>query len=139
VSELALGAAAGRVSLHQHGEPYRNAVGAFDPQGERLGTVQVELTTVDAFCEARQLRPTFLRMDVQGLEAEVLQGARRTLAGGRGRLRAVVEVHPQLWEAHKVTPGSFDALLRELGLRARPLSPGAPLYTPDAHVVLEPA
>lgn len=139
VNELALGASPGSVTLHQHGEPYRNAVSAYDPKGERLGTVEVQMTTVDEFCRARDLRPTLIRMDVQGLEAEVLRGARQTLAACRGGLRVVLEAHPQLWEAHGVTPASFDALLADLGVRARPVSASEPLYTPDGHVLLEPA
>lgn len=139
VNEVALGAAEGTVTLHQHGEPYRNAVAAHDPAGERRGTVEVQMTTVDAFCRARQLRPTLIRMDVQGLEAEVLRGARETLAKGGDALRVVLEVHPQLWPAHGVSPASFDALLAELGRRARPMVASEPLYTPDAHVLLQPA
>jgi FkbM family methyltransferase len=139
VSEVALGAAEGAVTLHQHGEPYRNAVAAHDPAGQQAGTVEVKMTTVDDFCRARQLRPTLIRMDVQGLEAEVLRGARETLAAGGTGLRVVLEVHPQLWPAHGVTPASFDALLSELGRRAQPVVASEPLYTPDAHVLLQPA
>jgi FkbM family methyltransferase len=139
VNEMALGAAEGTVTLHQHGEPYRNAVAAHDPAGEQRGTVEVQMTTVDAFCRARQLQPTLIRMDVQGLEAEVLRGARETLAAMGERLRVVLEVHPQLWPAHGVSPASFDALLAELGRRAQPMVASEPLYTPDAHVLLQPA
>ncbi|HEY8210640.1 MAG TPA: FkbM family methyltransferase [Myxococcaceae bacterium] len=139
VNEVALGAAPGSVTFHQHDEPYRNAVSAHDPKGAPRGTVEVQMTTVDEFCRARALRPTLIRMDVQGLEAEVLRGARQTLAACRDGFRAVVEVHPQLWGAHGLTPASFDALLAELGLRARPVTASEPLYTPDGHVILEPA
>jgi hypothetical protein len=76
-------------------------------------------------------------MDVQGFEHAVLSGARRVIRQGRGRLRIVLEVHPQLWPLQGVDEHGFDALLEELGLRAVPLVKSARRYEPDGHVVLE--
>jgi FkbM family methyltransferase len=137
VIEHAVGAEAGFVELHEHSDPYRNAVGASDPNGTARGTSRVAVTTLDDACSARNFSPTLLRMDVQGFEHAVLRGAREIIRNGRGKLRIVLEVHPQLWPLQGIDERSFDALLEELGLRAVPLLANRPRYEPDGHVTLE--
>ena len=138
VFPVALGESDGEVTLHEHSDPYRNAVGVTDPKGARTAISRVRLTTLDAICRELRFEPTLLRMDVQGFERAVLMGAAETIARGRGRLRMVVEVHPQLWPLHHFDGADFDRTLQELGLRARPLlDAGGPRYRPDSHVVLE--
>jgi hypothetical protein len=133
-----LGESDAEVALHEHSDPYRNAVGVTDPAGAATAISQVKLTTIDAICRDLRFEPTLVRMDVQGFERAVLLGATETIVRGRGRLRIVVEVHPQLWPLHGFGPGEFDRTLQELGLRARPLVDGdGPRYRPDGHVVLE--
>jgi len=137
VFETALGSEQGFVELHEHSDPYRNAIGTSDPDGIANGTSRVKLTTLDEICRTRDFSPTLLRMDVQGFEYAVLQGARETIRKGQGRLKIVLEVHPQLWPMHDIDAQKFDALLAELGLRAVPLLPSSERYTPDGQVALE--
>jgi FkbM family methyltransferase len=47
---------------------------ADDASGE-----DVPFTTIDDLCAARQLAPSLVKIDVEGAEADVLRGARRTL------------------------------------------------------------
>ena len=47
------------------------------------GTLTVETTTIDAEVEARGLRPSFVKIDVEGHELHVLAGAERTLESQR--------------------------------------------------------
>lgn len=137
VMPVALGDTEGQVELHEHSDPYRNAIGVSDPAGRTTGAKRVELTTVDAVCDREGFVPTLLRMDVQGFERAVLMGARKTIAAGRGRLRMVLEVHPHLWPLHGFDEKAFDATLADLGLRSNPLRPGGRRYEPDGHVQLE--
>ena len=77
-------------------------------------------------------------MDVQGFERAALSGARETIVRGRGRLRMVIEVHPQLWPLQGFDATDFDRTLGDLGLRARTLGgERVTTYEPDGHVELE--
>ena len=75
-------------------------------------------------------------MDVQGAELHTLRGARETIRAA-ARLSLVVEMHPQCWPAFGVTEDDVRETLRDLGLTARPLVPGEPLFARDTHAVLQ--
>ena len=49
--------------------------------------------TIDSFCAARAIRPEVLKIDVEGAELSVLQGATNTLREMRPRI--VLSVHPR--------------------------------------------
>ena len=53
VMPVALGAAEGRVELHEHSDPFRNAIGATDPLGHHTRTRWIEQTTLDRVCEEK--------------------------------------------------------------------------------------
>jgi len=54
-------------------------------------------TTLDAFCQQREIRPDVIKMDVEGAELAVLEGAREVLSEARPLL--IVSVHPRHIEA----------------------------------------
>lgn len=131
----AVGASVGRGMLvvFEH-EPYRNQLaGQASP-----GQVSVEVLTVDAVCHELGRVPDWIRMDVQGLEFEVLQGAREAIRAARGRMKIVVETHPDQWPEFGIDPAEAHDRLGVLGLRARPITPAEPLFTQSGHVILEP-
>lgn len=49
------------------------------PRQAGAGLISVPVTTIDGFCANRGLRPTLLKVDVEGYEMEVLRGASHTL------------------------------------------------------------
>lgn len=55
--------------------------------------VKVESTTIDAWCAAERVRPTVLKIDVEGAEHQVLQGAQELLR--RSPPVMVLEYRPQ--------------------------------------------
>jgi len=89
-----------------------HVVDSFHDSASDAQIVEVEATSVDAYCNDNDLRPTFLKIDVEGHEVSVLQGA-------MGLLRAqhptvLVEVRPDTFIA-------VSALLKPLGYKHKML------------------
>ena len=123
------------VELNQLGQvvhPVRAALGsesgtaallAFGNQGssrlatglDGAGTIEVQVTTIDEFCDRHRLTPAFIKIDVEGTELDVLRGARRTIRRCRGDLALFVELHPTLWPSRGLTR---DSLAEEIALQS---------------------
>ena len=131
----ALGARVGRQPLRRYElEPYRNQI---VPDDADDSAVTVDVVTVDSACAQWMRIPDWIRLDVQGLEFDVLEGAQEVIREGRGRLKIVAEMHPQLWPAYGIQPREVVERLAVLGLRARGLTPNDSFSTPDSHMILE--
>jgi hypothetical protein len=55
--------------------------------------IEIDMTTLDAFCRERGVWPDLLKIDVEGYEMAVLEGAHETLATGT---QLQVELHTYL-------------------------------------------
>ena len=67
-----------------------------------------------------------IKIDVEGFEQQVIQGARNVLTSERGRPRAIlVEVHPFAWAETGTTSASFLGLLHEMGFRVEDMQGAA--------------
>jgi FkbM family methyltransferase len=85
--------------------------------------IDVRVTTIDAFCAERGLSPDFIKVDVEGFELSVLQGARDTIRR-RGRdLALFVEMHPSVWPVLGLSKGDILAELHAQSLTIVPLQP----------------
>ena len=115
-------------------EPYRNHLAGNGSSGQ----LSVNVLTVDAVCTELGRVPDWIRMDVQGSEFDVLLGAREAIRAARGRIRIVVETHPDQWPDFGIDPAEAHDRFAALGLRARPITPVEPLFTQGGHVILEP-
>jgi len=80
----------------------------------------VPVTSLDTWCEANQVWPDVLLLDIEGFEIEALRGARAVLA--RSKPLIAVEMHPNVWHTSNASRPAVEELLAELHLRAVPLS-----------------
>lgn len=88
------------------------------PGTEAVDTIEVEVTTLDAALDQPLVRPSLLKIDVQGLELEVLKGATRTLAQIDEALIecSFVELYEGQAMADEVTAAMLEAGLRLAGV-----------------------
>lgn len=116
-------------------EPYRNMVAASAAPAGSLTSVDV--VTIDEVCAEFGRAPDWIRMDVQGLEFDVLRGARAVLHEARGRIRIVAEMHPDQWPDYGIAPHEAAERLAALGLRARSVASGRNPFEQGAHAIVE--
>lgn len=137
VVEAAVGDRPGSANFLQYAEPYMNKIGESSDTSEYSTISTVRVVTLDDVCAELDIVPDWIRLDVQGLEFDVLKGARKLIESGRGRLRIVVEIHSQFWPEMNFSREEAVARLNELGLRARSIDPTIDPFAPDNHVELE--
>jgi FkbM family methyltransferase len=136
--EAAAGEQRGHATFYEYDQPYVNALTPAVDIDARARSRRVEVVTIDDLCKELRIRPTLIRMDVQGAEFHALGGARRTIASSGSPLTIVVEMHPQCWPSFGFDAAQARGTLDELGLSAASLEPGADLFTRDEHIVLTP-
>jgi FkbM family methyltransferase len=134
--QAAVGSRSGRRALITFDdEPYRNQIAA---GGSSARSVAVDALTVDSVSAELGRPPDWIRMDVQGLEFEVLEGARDAIREAGSRLKIVAEMHPEQWPDFGIRPSDAHGRFAAVGLKARALTPSEPLFTQSGHAILEP-
>ncbi|MBA3806660.1 MAG: FkbM family methyltransferase [Acidobacteria bacterium] len=123
VVPAAVGASAGKATLFASGTAGMSRLGAPNKLiAAQTKELSVTVVTLDEFCEAEGLEPDWLFLDIEGFEFAALEGARRLIERRGDALHIVVEMHSGVWESAGTSRASADALLRELKLRAVPLT-----------------
>ena len=123
VIEAAVGDARGEATLYAAGVEGMSRLGAPNALLKaRARPLRVPVVTLDDFCRARDLRPDWLFIDIEGFELSALAGARRLVRERGAALHLVVEMHPNVWDTAGATRDTAAALLDELGLRPVPLT-----------------
>lgn len=110
--------AAGRATLSGGGVSGANRL---DPSGSGPS---VETVSLDDFCAREGIVPSFIKIDVEGAELDVLKGARETIRRAGPGLALFVEMHPTLWAEMGIAAADLRAELELQGLRAEPLREG---------------
>lgn len=101
-----------RLSAHEHG---RNNLWIVNDD-KSCPTLDVSAIPLDSWCADRGDRiPGAIKIDVEGHELAVLQGARHTLAHHRPAF--VVECHAASWPDLGVSAAELDQEVRSLGYR----------------------
>jgi FkbM family methyltransferase len=123
---IKLNALEGRVDLIQAAVGAYNEYASFKPSNEMghiatdvdEGTCLVECVTLDRIFTDRHLN--VLKIDVEGYEEKVLQGAKGLLSDRKRSPRAIfVEVHPYAWPVIGTTSESLLGLLTHYGYEVR--------------------
>jgi FkbM family methyltransferase len=83
------------------------------PNHGRPDTTVVRQTTVDAICTATGIRPTHVKIDVEGMEEEVLRGAHHTFSVAQPLI--FIEVHGDLIRKRGRDPHVVIQLLADAG------------------------
>jgi len=109
--------AAGRLFLVDAGDSPMNSLTAGLPgtplmKGRDITTLPMQTVTLDTYCAETGARPDLVKIDVEGAEMLVLQGARKLLSESHPGL--IVAVHPY-WLPRDQSPARLRELLRAQG------------------------
>jgi FkbM family methyltransferase len=123
VVPAAVGAQCGRATMFAAEADGMSRLGAPNELiADRVEEISVPVVTLDSFCQERTIRPDWLFMDIEGFEIAALEGARQLVKERTPDLNIVVEMHPNVWSSADTTRAGAEQLLRELNLRAVPLT-----------------
>jgi FkbM family methyltransferase len=104
---LALGAVPGTQQVEMHGAQFRGV----SPRQSSATTMNVE--TLDVWVARHGLTPDFIKIDVEGMEIDVLRGAAKTLSGSVDVI--MLELHPGMLAQRSESISDIQALLDRLG------------------------
>ncbi|MGB5037522.1 MAG: FkbM family methyltransferase [Blastocatellia bacterium] len=121
VVQAATAAESGMMDFYAAGTDGMSRLGSPNPLLAATTVVQVEVTTLDSYCERESIRPDVVLMDVEGYEVFALRGFRQTIASNPN-MQLVVEFHPSSWADAGCTAGEMRELLESLGLIPVPLT-----------------
>jgi FkbM family methyltransferase len=135
VSPLALSDTEGTTTFYGIGISGKSALSKVNI-GQNANQFQVSVSTVDAYCNSLYIKPSLIKIDVEGFEFNVLNGARNTLKEFRPAV--LVELHPMNWPALGIDPNWAAGQLAELNYSVTAVENQADIFSAHAHVMLEP-
>jgi FkbM family methyltransferase len=136
ISDFALSDAEGTATFYASGISGKAALSDVNI-GQDSEAVKVPVTTIDAYCETNKIKPSLIKIDVEGFEFKVLNGARKTLKEARPRI--LVELHPMFWPALGIDTEWAARQLRELNYRITPIERQSDVMSEHGHIMLQPA
>lgn len=124
-------------SLREIGEGQRKVF----PGTGKVDTIEVEVTTLDAALPEPLARPCLMKIDVQGLELEALQGGPATLAQVDEALIecSFIELYEGQAMADEVISLMLDAGLRLVGVHGATTDASGRMVQADFHFRRDPA
>ena len=101
--------------------------------------LEVDTTSLDAYCSSTGLQPNLLLLDIEGFEIAALSSARKLIQERGKDLEIIVEMHPSVWSSADTTRRRAELLLSELGRIPVPLTGQADPLADHGTVRLVPA
>jgi FkbM family methyltransferase len=135
IVQAAVGPEEGEVTFYMAGTHPSNTLAPTTVDPVKLTPVKVKAITVDGFCRQRQLKPTILKIDVEGWELQVLRGATEVVQDPG--LTICVEMHPYAWESAGYTAADFTIFVEANGFEIVPLTGQASPLTEYGEVWLK--
>ncbi len=120
IVQAAVGPEEGEVTFHMSGTHPSNTLAPTTVDPVKLTPMTVKAVTVDGFCRQRQLKPTILKIDVEGWELQVLRGATEVIQNPS--LTICVEMHPYAWESAGYTAADFTTFAQTHGFEIVPIT-----------------
>ena len=122
VVAAAVGEKCGRAEMFTMGDHIQNSLSK-----TALGTnpairpTGVDMVSLDAFCAKESVIPAWVKVDTEGWELRVLQGAEDIFCKNPA-VRFIVEMHPYAWQSAGYDANTFRTYCAERHLRIEPLS-----------------
>lgn len=132
----ALSDSAGQARFYVEGTSGQNTLSATHSRLPNAECISVAVNTLDAFCQAKDVKPNLIKIDVEGFEFHVLRGGLRSLLADAPFV--VVEFHPMLWAETGVTQSSIEELLDRADYKCTPITGQRDVYQEYGNVLLEP-
>jgi hypothetical protein len=98
--------------------------------------IEVEVTTIDAFCREHRIAPSLIKIDIEGYEFHALRGAREVLREYSPII--VAELHPMNWPDIGVDPESEQRFISGLNYSTKALEGALDPFSIYGHLLLEP-
>lgn len=95
----------------------------------------VNVVSLDAFCEGGAVTPAWVKVDTEGWELKVLQGAVKTFSRNPS-IRFVVEMHPYAWKSVGYDADTFRDFCAKHSLVLEPLTGQKDVFGEYGHVVV---
>ena len=80
--------------------------------------INIQSTSVDEFCEGKNIELDFVRMDIEGYEVEVFRGMKKTFEASKKGFKVLLELHPHLYSEHRCFATELEKLF-QLNFKAK--------------------
>jgi hypothetical protein len=120
IVQAAVGPEEGELTFYMASTHPENTIATRVGGPPNLAPVKVKAVTVDGFCRQLQLKPTILKIDVEGWEPQVLRGDTEVVQDPA--LTICVEMHPYAWESAGYTVADFTIFVETYGFEIVPLT-----------------
>jgi FkbM family methyltransferase len=106
----------------------------FTGHGRRSSAISVPVTTIDAFCSRTGVKPSVIKVDIEGFELHAIRGAQEVIS--RCRPVLIVELHQYAWKELGQRWAETREFFGKLGYLCSPLGAN-PLSDGLGHVLLQ--